>query len=83
MGRRVNAAARSKVPITELAQGGKYNMNLGLRKEEAEFLYDNIIATCKIIGIHTIKEIYGDIDIEGILNQLQYIIALGENLDEK
>lgn len=57
-------------------------MNLGVRKEEAKFLYDIIIEMCRICGIHFIKETYGDIDIEGILRQLQFIIELGDSIDE-
>lgn len=57
-------------------------MNLGVRKEEAKFLYDTIIEMCHICGIHSIKETYGDIDIEGILTQLQYIIELGDSINE-
>ena len=57
-------------------------MNLGLRKEEAKFLYDTIIEMCRVCGIYFIKETYGDIDIEGILTQLQFIIELGDSIDE-
>ena len=57
-------------------------MNLGVRKEEAEFLYDVIFVYCKTIGIENVKSLYGDIDIEGILRQLQLIIMLGESIDE-
>lgn len=57
-------------------------MNLGLRKEEAIYLYDTIIADCESIGINSLKNFYGDIDIEGILKQLQFIIELGDSIDE-
>lgn len=57
-------------------------MNLGLRKEEAMYLYDTIIANCQLIGINSLKNFYGDIDIEGILTQLQFIIELGDSIDE-
>lgn len=57
-------------------------MNLGLKKEEAMYLYDIIITHCKLIGINNLKNLYGNIDIEGILRQLQFIIELGDSIDE-
>ena len=58
-------------------------MNLGLRKEEAIYLYDTIISSCELIGINGLKNYYGDIDIEGILRQLQFIIELGDSINEE
>lgn len=58
-------------------------MNLGLRKEKAIYLYDTIIASCKLIGVNSLNNCYGDIDIEGILKQLQFIIELGDSIDEE
>jgi hypothetical protein len=57
-------------------------MNFGVRKEEAFFLYNLIKFERDMIGDEKIKKIYGDIDIEGMLRQLEIIIMIGESVEE-
>ena len=57
-------------------------MNFGVRKEEAFFLYNLITFERDMIGDEKIKKIYGDIDIEGMLRQLEIIIMIGESVEE-
>lgn len=57
-------------------------MNLGLMKEEALFIRDLILFEKAKLGEEKLKKIYGDIDIEGILNQLDIIIMLSNSVED-
>lgn len=59
-------------------------MNLGLTKQDAEFVESAIVYFVKsfkksAVSIHTA---YPNVNIENLLNQLSYIIELGENAVE-
>ena len=59
-------------------------MNLGLTKQDAEFVENAIIYFVKsfkksAISIHTV---YPNVNIEDLLNQLYYIIELGDDTVE-
>jgi hypothetical protein len=58
-------------------------MNLGLRKEEAIYIRDLIIFDVSEYVEENIKKLYGDIDIKGIITQLDIICSLGESVDEE
>ena len=49
-------------------------MNFDIRREEAIFIRDLIMSEEIEIGEERLKKIYGDIDIEGMLCQLENII---------
>ena len=49
-------------------------MKLSIRREEAIFIRDLIMSEEIEIGEERLKKIYGDIDIEGMLCQLENII---------
>ena len=53
-------------------------MNLGLRKEEAMYIKDLIIQDIVEYG-----EVDPDLDIEGIIKQLDLIIILGDSVEEE
>ena len=58
-------------------------MQLGLRREEAIFIRDLIIFERAEFGEARLKQVYGDIDIEGLLKQLDNIIMLAESVEEE
>ena len=58
-------------------------MNLGLRKEEALYIGDLIMMDMRMYGEDKIKKIYGDIDIQGMLKQLDIIAMLSESVEEE
>lgn len=58
-------------------------MNLGLRREEAIFLFDLIMTARTEYGEIPIKQVYGDIDIDGLIKQLDIIIMLAESVEEE
>lgn len=58
-------------------------MNLGLRKEEALYIRDLIIGDKTAYGEENLKKIYGNIDIQGILTQLDIIIMLAESVEKE
>lgn len=58
-------------------------MNLGLRREEAIFLRDLIMFEKAEFGKTRLKQVYGDIDIDGLMNQLDIIIMLAESVEEE
>lgn len=59
-------------------------MNLGLTKQDAEFLECAIVYFCKGFqkSMVSINTAFPDVDIENILNQLYYIIELGDDAIE-
>ena len=59
-------------------------MNLGLTKQDAEFLECAIVYFCKSFqkSVVPINTAFPDADIENILNQLSYIIELGDDAVE-
>ena len=59
-------------------------MNLGLTKQDAEFLECAIVYFCKSFqkSVVPINTAFPDADIEDMLNQLYYIIELGEDAVE-
>lgn len=59
-------------------------MNLGLTKQDAEFLECAIVYFCKNFqkSMISINTAFPDVDIEDILNQLYYIIELGDDAIE-
>lgn len=59
-------------------------MNLGLTKQDAEFLECAIVYFCKSFqkSVVSINTAFPDADIENILNQLSYIIELGDDAVE-
>ena len=59
-------------------------MNLGLTKQDADFLECAIIHFCKSFqkSAISINTAFPDVDIENILNQLYYIIELGDDAVE-
>lgn len=58
-------------------------MNLGLRREEAIFLRDLIMFEQAEFGKTRLKQVYGDIDIDGLMRQLDIIIMLAESVEEE
>lgn len=58
-------------------------MNFGIRREEAIFIRDLIISDINDYGVKRLKKMYGNIDLEGMLQQLDIIIELGDSVDEK
>ena len=58
-------------------------MNLGLRREEAIFLRDLIMFETAEFGKTRLKQVYGDIDIDGLMRQLDIIIMLAESVEEE
>ena len=58
-------------------------MNLGLRREEAIFLRGLIMFECAEFGEARLKQVYGDIDIDGLMKQLDIIIMLAESVEEE
>ena len=58
-------------------------MNLGLRYEEAVYLRDIILMDIAEYGVDKIKKVYGNIDIEGIMKQLNIIILLAESVEDE
>ena len=58
-------------------------MNFGIRREEAKFLRDLIIFERMEFGDARLKEVYGNIDLEGMLQQLEIIIMLAESVEEE
>lgn len=58
-------------------------MNLGLRREEAIFLRDLIMLEQAEFGKTRLKQVYGDIDIDGLMKQLDIIIMLAESVEEE
>ena len=58
-------------------------MNLGLRREEAIFLRDLIMCERAEFGEARLKQVYGDIDIKGLMNQLDIVIMLAESVEEE
>lgn len=58
-------------------------MNLGLRREEAIFLRDLIMFEQAEFGKTRLKQVYGDIDIDGLMKQLDIIIMLAESAEEE
>jgi collagenase-like PrtC family protease len=59
-------------------------MNLGLTKQDAEFLECAIVYFCKSFqkSVVSINTAFPDADIKNILNQLSYIIELGDDAVE-
>lgn len=59
-------------------------MNLGLTKQDAEFLECAIVYFCKSFqkSVVPINTAFPDANIENILNQLSYIIELGDDAVE-
>jgi len=58
-------------------------MNLGLRREEALFIRDLILFEKAEFGEGKLKKVYGDIDIDGMLRQLDIIIMLAESVEDE
>ena len=58
-------------------------MNLGLRREEAIFLRDLIMFECAEFGKTRLKQVYGDVDIDGLMRQLDIIAMLAESVEEE
>lgn len=58
-------------------------MNLGIRKEEAIYIKDIIYKDIMDYGVKELKQLYGNIDLEGILRQLEVIIQIGESVEEE
>ena len=58
-------------------------MNLGLQCEEAIFLRDLIMFNQAEFGKTRLKQVYGDIDIDGLIKQLDIIIMLAESVEEE
>lgn len=58
-------------------------MNFGIRREEAIFIRELILAELSACGEEDIKKMYGNIDLVGMLRQLDIIITLGESVDEE
>ena len=56
-------------------------MNLRLRYEEAIFLRDLIIFNQAEFGKARLKQVYGDIDIDGLIKQLDFIVMLAESIE--
>ena len=56
-------------------------MNLKLRREEAIFLRDLIVFEKAEIGKTRLKQVYGDIDIDGLIKQLDFIVMLAESIE--
>lgn len=56
-------------------------MNFGIRREEAIYLRDLILVDRASYPDETIKNLYGNIDIVGMLRQLDIIIELGDSVD--
>ena len=59
-------------------------MNLGLTKQDAEFLECAIVYFCKSFqkSMVSVNAAFPDVDIENMLNQLYYIIELGDDAIE-
>lgn len=59
-------------------------MNLGLTKQDAEFLECAIVYFCKSFkkSVVSVNTAFPDADIENMLNQLYYIIKLGDDAVE-
>lgn len=57
-------------------------MNFGIRREEAIFIRDLVISDINDYGVERLKRMYGNIDLEGMLRQLDIIIELGDSVDE-
>lgn len=59
-------------------------MNLGLTKQDAEFLECAIVYFCKSFkkSAISINTAFPNVDIENMLNQLYYIIELGDDAIE-
>lgn len=58
-------------------------MNFGIRREEAEFLRDLITFERMEFGDVRLKEVYGNIDLEGMLRQLEIIIMIGDSVKDE
>lgn len=58
-------------------------MNFGIRREEAIYLRDLILVDRANYSDKTIRTIYGNIDIVGMLRQLDIIIELADSVDEE
>ena len=58
-------------------------MNLGLRREEAIFLRDLIMFERAKFSDTCLKQVYGGIDIDGLMKQLDIIIMLAESVEEE
>ena len=58
-------------------------MNFGIRREEAIFIRDLIISDINDFGEKELKKMYGNIDLEGMLQQLDIIIELGDSVNEE
>ena len=58
-------------------------MNFGVRREEATYLRDLILVDRARYPDEVIKNLYGNIDIVGMLRQLDIIIELADSVDEE
>lgn len=58
-------------------------MNFGIRREEAIYLRDLILMERATYSDEIIKKLYGNIDIVGMLRQLDIIIELADSVDEE
>lgn len=58
-------------------------MNFGVRREEAIYLRDLILVDRASYPDETIKTLYGNIDIVGMLRQLDIIIELADSVNEE
>lgn len=58
-------------------------MNLGLRKEEAFYIRELILNDYFIYDSPQFQEIYPNLDIAGILEQLAIIIEIGDSIEDE
>lgn len=58
-------------------------MNLGLRKEEALYIKELILNDYFIYDSPQFQEIYPNLDIAGILKQLDIIIEIGDSIEDE
>lgn len=58
-------------------------MNLGLRKEEALYIKELILNDYFIYNSPQFQEIYLNLDIAGILKQLDIIIEIGDSIEDE
>lgn len=58
-------------------------MNLGLRKEEAFYIRELILNDYFIYDSPQFQEVYPNLDIAGILEQLAIIIEIGDSIEDE
>lgn len=58
-------------------------MNLGLRKEEALYIKELILNDYFIYDSPQFQKIYPNLDIVGILKQLDIIILIGDSIEDE